>query len=67
MLHVLRDTGLRIQSGCEAGTCGTCPTRVLDGGLDHRNTYLPEAQRAARCDMRVCVSRARSRQLVLDL
>ncbi|HEY0096620.1 MAG TPA: iron-sulfur cluster-binding domain-containing protein [Archangium sp.] len=67
VLNVLRKNGLRVQSDCEAGTCGTCLTRVLDGDPDHRDTYLPEAQRTARCNMLVCVSRARSRQLVLDL
>jgi vanillate O-demethylase ferredoxin subunit len=67
VLNVLRNNGLSVQSGCEAGSCGTCLTRVLDGDPDHRDTYLPEAQRAARCNMLVCVSRARSRQLVLDL
>jgi vanillate O-demethylase ferredoxin subunit len=67
VLNVLRNNGLRVQSDCEAGSCGTCLTRVLDGDPDHRDTYLPEAQRTARCNMLVCVSRARSRQLVLDL
>lgn len=67
VLNVLRKNGLRVPSDCEAGTCGTCLTRVLDGDPDHRDTYLPEAQRTARCNMLVCVSRARSKQLVLDL
>ncbi|PTL83467.1 oxidoreductase [Vitiosangium sp. GDMCC 1.1324] len=67
VLNVLRQNGLRVPSDCEAGTCGTCLTRVLDGDPDHRDTFLPEARRAARCDMLVCVSRARSRKLVLDL
>ncbi|ATB29421.1 PDR/VanB family oxidoreductase [Melittangium boletus] len=67
VLQVLRQNGLRVPSDCEAGTCGACITRVLDGEPEHRDTFLPEAQRAARCNMMVCVSRARSRQLVLDL
>lgn len=67
VLNVLRQNGLRIQSDCEAGTCGTCLTRVLDGDPEHRDTFLPEAQRAACRGMLVCVSRARSRRLVLDL
>ena len=67
VLNVLRKNGLRVQSDCEAGTCGTCLTRVLDGEPEHRDTWLPEEQRAARCNILVCVSRSRSRQLVLDL
>ncbi|OJT19149.1 phthalate 4,5-dioxygenase [Archangium sp. Cb G35] len=67
VLNVLRKNGLRVQSDCEAGSCGSCLTRVLDGDPDHRDTFLPETQRATRCNMLVCVSRARSRKLVLDL
>jgi vanillate monooxygenase ferredoxin subunit len=64
VLNVLRRNGLRVPSDCEAGTCGT---RVLDGEPEHRDTFLSEPQRAARCTMLVCVSRARGRKLVLDL
>ena len=67
VLQVLRQNGLRVPSDCEAGSCGACVTRVLDGQPEHRDTFLPEARRAACRDMLVCVSRARSRQLVLDL
>lgn len=67
VLQVLRQNGLKVQSDCETGTCGACVTRVLEGEPEHRDTFLPEAQRAARCNMLVCVSRARSRALVLDL
>lgn len=67
VLQVLRAHGLRVPSVCEAGTCGTCLTPVLEGEPEHRDTFLPEAQRTARRTMLVCVSRARSRSLVLDL
>ncbi|MBM7112857.1 PDR/VanB family oxidoreductase [Archangium primigenium] len=67
VLQVLRENGMRVPSDCEAGSCGACLTRVLEGEPEHRDTFLSEARRAARCDMLVCVSRARSRQLVLDL
>ncbi|MFY0572332.1 PDR/VanB family oxidoreductase [Archangium lansingense] len=67
VLNVLRKNGLRVQSDCEAGTCGTCLTRVLDGDPDHRDTFLAEPQRNTCRNMLVCVSRARSRKLVLDL
>ena len=67
VLQVLRSNGLRVPSVCETGTCGACLTPVLEGDPEHRDTFLPEAQRAARRTMLVCVSRARSRTLVLDL
>jgi vanillate O-demethylase ferredoxin subunit len=67
VLNVLRDNGLPVPSDCEAGTCGTCLTGVLEGEPDHRDTFLSEPQRVACRNMLVCVSRARSRKLVLDL
>ncbi len=67
VLNVLRTNGLCVPSDCEAGSCGTCLTNVLEGEPDHRDTFLSEPQRHACRNMLVCVSRARSRKLVLDL
>ena len=65
ILEVLRAHGLRVPSSCESGTCGTCRTEVLEGEVDHRDLVLTEAERKG--SMMVCVSRARSDQLVLAL
>ncbi len=67
VLNVLRKNGLRVPSDCEAGSCGTCLTHVLEGEPDHRDTFLSEPQRNTCRNMLLCVSRARSRKLVLDL
>ena len=50
---------------CEQGFCGTCQQRVLEGEVEHRDELLTDAE----CDgsMLICVSRARSERLVLDL
>ena len=54
-------------SSCREGTCGTCETPVLDGIPDHRDSVL-DAGRAGRNDcMMICVSRACTTRLVLDL
>jgi ferredoxin-NADP reductase len=67
VLSALRGAGIEVLSSCEEGTCGTCETGVLSGVPDHRDTVLTSAERAA-CDlMMVCVSRARTSRLVLDL
>ncbi len=67
LLDVLRDAGADVLASCEEGTCGTCETPVLEGVPDHRDSLLTDAERAA-CDrMMVCVSRARTDLLVLDL
>ena len=65
ILEILRTHGHKAPSSCESGTCGTCRTRVLAGEPDHRDLVLTEAER--RHEIMICVSRARSDLLVLDL
>ncbi|MFG2781565.1 PDR/VanB family oxidoreductase [Streptomyces prunicolor] len=50
---------------CEQGFCGTCQQRVLEGEVEHRDELLTDTERAD--SMLICVSRARSERLVLDL
>lgn len=50
---------------CEQGFCGTCQQRVLAGEVEHRDELLTDAERAD--SMLICVSRARSDRLVLDM
>jgi phthalate 4,5-dioxygenase reductase subunit len=65
ILEVLREHGCQVASSCESGTCGTCKTRLLEGTPDHRDMVLmPEEQESS---IMVCVSRAKSDRLVLDL
>jgi vanillate O-demethylase ferredoxin subunit len=67
LLNVLRRNGLKVPSDCEAGTCGTCLTRLCDGVPDHRDSFFGGPEQAGQDRMLVCVSRAKSRRLVLDL
>ncbi|MEP7182682.1 MAG: PDR/VanB family oxidoreductase [Betaproteobacteria bacterium] len=64
ILDALRGAGHDVPSSCESGTCGTCRTRLLGGEADHRDLVLTDAERADH--VMVCVSRARSDELVLD-
>jgi phthalate 4,5-dioxygenase reductase subunit len=65
MLDVLRDEGVHVPSSCESGTCGSCKTRLLGGEADHRDMVLLEEEKSQY--VMVCVSRARTPELVLDL
>jgi phthalate 4,5-dioxygenase reductase component len=65
ILEALRASGIRVASSCESGTCGSCRTGLLAGEAEHRDMVLSDAERA--CNIMVCVSRARSAELVLDL
>lgn len=53
--------------GCREGYCGACLTRVVEGTPDHRDQYLTAPERAAGTVMMICVSRACTGRLVLDL
>ena len=65
ILEVVRDHGIAVPSSCESGTCGSCRTRLLDGQADHRDmVLLPEEHDDT---IMVCVSRACSAELTLDL
>lgn len=65
ILNVLRDHGCDAPSSCESGTCGTCRTGLVSGQADHRDMVLmPEEMES---QIMICVSRARSGELVLDL
>jgi vanillate O-demethylase ferredoxin subunit len=67
VLEVLEANGHEIPFSCREGLCGTCETAVCAGEPDHRDYVYPPAQRATLRSMLVCVSRAKSPRLVLDL
>ncbi|MBP6900153.1 MAG: oxidoreductase [Burkholderiaceae bacterium] len=67
VIDVLAAQGVQIPVSCEAGVCGTCLTRVLDGVPEHRDSFLTEAERAANDQFTPCCSRALSPRLLLDL
>lgn len=67
ILEVVREAVPDVPFSCEEGYCGTCETGVLQGTPDHRDTVLSEVERAAGESMMICVSRARSREILLDL
>jgi tetrachlorobenzoquinone reductase len=67
ILASLEDAGLDVPSSCREGVCGTCETRLLEGIPEHRDSILAPDEREAGDVMMICVSRARTPQLVLDI
>jgi phthalate 4,5-dioxygenase reductase subunit len=65
ILAALREHGGSAPSSCESGTCGTCRTGLLEGEADHRDMVLMPEEMGSQ--IMICVSRARSGRLVLDL
>lgn len=65
ILATLREHGVNCPSSCESGTCGTCRAGLLAGTADHRDMVLMPEE--ADTQIMICVSRALSPELVLDL
>ena len=67
ILEALAEQGVNVVSSCAQGVCGTCITGLLGGEPDHRDAFLSEHERKAGDKIMLCVSRAKSARLVLDL
>ena len=67
ILEVLIAAGEDPLHDCGRGECGVCQTGVVAGVPDHRDSILSAGERDAGKVMQICVSRAKSARLVLDL
>lgn len=52
---------------CKRGECGVCATPVLEGEIDHRDYVLTAREKAEGTVMQICISRAKSAKLTLDI
>ncbi|WP_323037217.1 PDR/VanB family oxidoreductase [Pararhodobacter sp.] len=67
ILQALEAEGLAVLCSCREGICGTCETTILAGEPDHRDKVLTPDERATNETMMICVSRAKSAELTLDI
>lgn len=67
IIEVLEAAGHDLMYDCQRGDCGICQTAVISGTPDHRDVVLSDDEKAAGNVMQICVSRATSGRLVLDL
>ncbi|WP_219816342.1 PDR/VanB family oxidoreductase [Arthrobacter sp. ZGTC412] len=67
ILSVLRAAGVHTVASCEEGTCGTCEVGVAEGTPEHRDSVLSAEEQAKNDCMMICVSRACSKKLVLEI
>jgi ferredoxin len=67
ILDAVLAAGVEAPAACRAGNCGTCAVKVVDGVADHRDYALAPAERAQAGMMCICVSRASTAELTLDL
>jgi len=67
ILSVLEESGIDVFKSCEEGICGSCVSGVLEGTPDHRDNCLSAADKESGTQIALCVSRARSPKLVIEL
>jgi vanillate O-demethylase ferredoxin subunit len=67
IIQALEAAGLEVLYDCQRGDCGICQCGVIAGVPDHRDVILSDDEKAANKVMQICVSRAKSERLVLDL
>ena len=59
--------GIIVPTSCREGICGTCETKVIAGIPEHRDFLLGDADRESGATMLICVSRAKTPELILDV
>lgn len=67
IIDVLESGGVDVMYDCQRGDCGICQCDVISGTPDHRDVVLSETERASGKVIQICVSRAKSSRLVLDI
>jgi ferredoxin len=67
ILEAVEAAGVYVPTSCREGTCGTCETVVLEGDVDHRDSFLTDAEREEGDTLMICCSRARGDRLVVEL
>ncbi|MFD6064760.1 PDR/VanB family oxidoreductase [Rhodococcus wratislaviensis] len=67
IVDALEDAGIMVETSCREGTCASCETSVLEGEVCHRDSVLTAHEREQSASIMLCVSRARTDLLVLDL
>lgn len=67
IIEILEMAGYDLLYDCRHGECGVCRTTVLAGVPDHRDIVLSRAERRSGNVMQICVGRAKTPRLKLDL
>lgn len=67
ILEALEANGFDVPFSCRAGICRSCETTVCAGTPEHRDYVLSDEERAAGDCLMICVSRALTPSLELDL
>ncbi len=67
ILQAIESLNIDVECLCREGVCGTCETAILVGEAIHHDQYLSDEEKAEQQSMMICVSRAKGKEIVLDL
>lgn len=67
ILESLERHGVCPPFSCRQGLCRSCEVEVLSGEVEHRDYVLSEHEQTCSKSLMICVSRANSDELVIDL
>ncbi|SEI20825.1 PDR/VanB family oxidoreductase [Paraburkholderia hospita] len=67
ILDCLERHGLTPPFSCREGLCRSCETAIVSGKVDHRDYVLSAAEQREGKSLMICVSRATTEDLVIDL
>ena len=67
ILETLEANGIEVPFACREGLCRTCETPICAGEVEHLDHVLSDEERLAQTSLLICVSRARTPVLELDI
>lgn len=67
LLDTLLNCGVDARYSCKVGGCGSCEVEVVEGAVDHRDTFYSDEERKEKNIVMPCISRAKSKRLVLNI
>ena len=67
ILQAIESLNIDVECLCREGVCGTCETAILEGEAEHLDQYLDDNEKLAQKTMMICVSRAKNKEITLDL
>lgn len=67
ILEAIEAQGVEVPFSCRAGICRACECKVINGEPEHLDMILSESEKQTNQSILICVSRARSKVLELDI
>ena len=67
LLEALEAAGIAANYSCRAGGCGACEVKVIEGEINHLDSFYSPEEKAEQNRILACISRAKTKQLVIDL